>query len=87
MTTHTRVLRLVLKLSNQPGGATGTLVSLDQGGGEIPIASIAQTGSHLKLIVSTIDGLYEGDLKDGQISGTWTQRGNSLPLVFKRASK
>ena len=31
------VLRLILKLSNAESGATGTLVSVDQGGGEIAI--------------------------------------------------
>ena len=31
-------LRLVAKLTNHPGGATGTLVSVDQGGVEIPIS-------------------------------------------------
>lgn len=79
-------LRLVLKLANQPaGGATGTLVSLDQGGVEIPVATVVQSGSHLKVIVPTIVGNYEGDLKGGQLTGTWTQGPRSWPLVFTRA--
>ena len=79
------VLRLVLKLSNQPDGtATGTLVSLDQGGVEIPITAIVQTGTHLKVLVLAVSGTYEGDLKDGQLSGTWTQGPASFPLVLKR---
>jgi uncharacterized protein len=80
-------LRLILKLSNQDGVATGTLVSVDQGGVEIPIASIVQTGPRLKLVVSAIGASYEGDFKDGQIAGTWTQGAVSLPLVFKRTPK
>jgi hypothetical protein len=79
------VLRIVLKLSNQPNGtATGTLVSLDQGGAEVPITAIVQTGMHLKVLVLTVSGTYEGDLKDGQLSGTWTQGPASFPLVLKR---
>jgi hypothetical protein len=78
-------LRLVLKLSNQPDGtATGTLVSVDQGGAELPIATIIQTGTHLKVVVLAVAGTYEGDLKDDQLSGTWTQGQRSFPLVLKR---
>jgi hypothetical protein len=79
-------LRLVAKLSNQADGtATGTLVSLDQGGAEIPIASVVQDGAHLKLLVPAVVGNYEGDLKDGQLTGTWTQGPRTWPLVLKRA--
>jgi uncharacterized protein len=81
------VLRLVLKLTNQPGGAMGTLVSLDQAGAEIPISSIAQAGSQLKFTITTINASYVGDLKDGQLAGTWTQGPGSWPLVFRRPVK
>lgn len=80
------VLRLVLKLANKDGQGTGTVVSVDQGGAEIPITTIVQTASHLRLDISTIGAAYEGDLKDGQLSGTWTQGPGSLPLTFKRAT-
>ena len=81
------VLRLILKLSNAESGSTGTLVSVDQGGGEIAISSITQTAAHLQLKVGAIGATYEGDLKDGQITGTWSQGPASLPLVFKRTQK
>jgi hypothetical protein len=79
------ILRLVFKLSNGTGpGATGTLVSLDQGGVEIPVTAVVQTGSHLKVLVQSIAGTYVGDLKDGQLTGTWMQGPGTLPLVLKR---
>ena len=82
----TTTLRLLLKLSNQPGGTgSGTLVSVDQGGAEVPVATVVQTGTHLKVLLPAISGTYEGDLKDGQLVGTWTQGPKSLPLTFKRA--
>ncbi|MBK5298167.1 MAG: hypothetical protein JJE40_13500 [Vicinamibacteria bacterium] len=81
------VLRLVLKLANHPGGATGVLVSVDQGGAEIPITSITQTLSHLAFAITLINASYTGDLKDGQIAGTWTQGPGSWPLMFKRPAK
>jgi hypothetical protein len=80
-----KTLRLIFKLSNQPDGvATGTIVSVDQGGVEIPIAAVVQTGAHLRLVVPAVIGNYEGDLNDGQFTGTWTQGPNSWPLVLKR---
>ncbi len=82
-----QVLRLVLKLANQPGGATGVLVSVDQGGAEIPVTSITQTGSQLKFTITTINAGYTGDLKDGQLTGTWSQGPGSWPLAFKRPAK
>jgi hypothetical protein len=79
------ILRLLVKLSNGPDGvATGTMVSVDQSGAELPIAAVVQTGSHLKLVVQAIAGTYEGDLKDGQLTGTWRQGPGTLPLAFKR---
>jgi hypothetical protein len=81
-----KTLRLALKLSNQPGGAaTGTMTSLDQGAAEIPIAAVIQTGAQVRLLVQAVAGVYEGQLKDGQLTGTWTQGPNTWPLVFKRS--
>ena len=78
-------LRLMFKLSNGADGTgTGTIVSLDQGGAEIPFTSVTQTGTHVTLLASAIGGKYEGDLKDGQLTGTWTQGPGNFPLVLKR---
>ena len=76
--------RFSLKLSNRPDGvATGTLDVVSPAGvTEIPIVAVVQTGSHL--LVQTVAGTYTGDLKDGQLAGTWTQGPETLPLVFKR---
>ena len=81
------VLRLVLKLTNQPGGATGVLISVDQGSAEIPLSSITQSGTALKLAVTLVNASYAGELKDGQLTGTWTQGPGSWPLAFKRPAK
>lgn len=81
-----KILRLVLKLSNQPDGvAAGTLISVDQGGAEIPIAAVVQTGTQLKFLVPAVVGNYEGDLKDAQLTGKWTQGPRTWTLVFKRS--
>jgi hypothetical protein len=79
------VLRLKLKLQNHPeGGATGSVISVDQGGAEIAITSIVQTAQQLKLQLP-IGASYEGELKDGRLVGNWTQGAGPLPLAFARA--
>ena len=80
-------LRLVVKLANDGEAARGTLVSLDQGGAEIPITQITQSGSTLTLVIGPINGRYEGALEDGQLAGTWTQGPQSFPLSLKRQGK
>ena len=77
-------LRLTLKLAGGADGATGSIVSLDQGTAEIPIESIVQTGSHLELILPKIAGSFSGDLKDGKLAGEWKQGPGTLPLTFTR---
>jgi len=80
-------LRLIVKLANEGEAARGTMVSVDQGSGEIPITQITQAGSKLTLVVGPISGRYEGELKAGEIEGTWTQGPQSFSLVFKRQAK
>jgi hypothetical protein len=80
-------LRLLLKLANGADGATGTLISVDQGGAEIPASSITQKGSAIAVEVSAVGGKFAGDLKGAELAGTWTQGGGSLPLTLKRATK
>lgn len=79
------ILRLVLKLANAPEGATGTLISVDQNGLELPVSTVTQTGPRLKLVISMVSGTFDGELKGGEIAGTWVQGPLNLPLVFKRS--
>jgi len=81
-------LRLVLEISQGSGDAVaGTLISVDQGGARIPIASIDVHGNSLRLDVKVVNGNFEGTINDDKshITGTWTQ-GLSLPLEFIRVS-
>jgi hypothetical protein len=80
-----KTLRLVLTLTNGPDGAVGKLVSVDQNNFEMPVTSIAEEKTRLKLAVAMVSGGFEGEIKGDEISGTWTQGGGSLPLVLKRA--
>jgi hypothetical protein len=81
-------LRLVLKLSNEASGAKAVLISIDQGGSEIPVSTIDQKDSKLRLVVKMVGGQYEAEInKEGsELNGTWTQGGNGFPLRLKKAT-
>jgi hypothetical protein len=81
-------LRLVLKISNDANGGKAVLISVDQGGAEIPVSAIDQKDSKLTLQVKMVGGQYEAEIgKDGsELNGTWTQGGNPLPLKLKKAA-
>jgi hypothetical protein len=82
-----QALRLNLQLANAPGGATGKLISVDQNNAEIPIATIKQQGARVTLLITLISGTFEGELKNGELAGTWSQGQLTRPLVFKRPVK
>jgi hypothetical protein len=81
-----RQLRVVVTIANQPDGtSTGTIVSVDGTGVEIPIA-IAQKGSEVSLDVATVGASYAGVLNAAatEMAGTWTQGGAAQPLTLRR---
>jgi hypothetical protein len=80
-------LRLVVTISNGKSGAEALLVSVDQGNAQIPVSSITQKGTKLTLAVNAVGGGFEGEISsDGmQLTGTWTQLGNTLQLNLKKA--
>jgi hypothetical protein len=80
-----KTLRLALTLTNGADGAVGKLVSVDQNNFEMPVTTIAEEKSRLKLTVDMVSGGFDGEIKGDEIAGTWTQGGGSLPLVLKRA--
>jgi hypothetical protein len=86
--TGTQLLRLVFRISNNEDGASGVLVSVDQGGAEIGVTSIEQKGASLVLTMKTLGGDYKGEInKEGtELTGTWTQAGNSARLKLTRKS-
>lgn len=82
-------LRIVLTISNEKAGAEATMVSVDQGNAQIPVAGISQNGGKLSLNLKAIGGGYEAEIsQDGaQLNGTFTQAGNSVPLQLKKSAK
>jgi hypothetical protein len=76
--------RAVLKLANGPdGSATGVLLGGE--GYQLPVSSIQQTGNQLKLDLRAVGAVFNGELKSGEIVGTW-RAGREFPVTFKRAA-
>ncbi len=65
------------------GAYTAVLNSPDNGAiKNTPATGVTWDGSNVKLKVDALSGSYAGALKDGKISGQWTQPGGALPLVL-----
>ena len=64
------------------------MYSIDQGGQAIPVTSVTEHGSSIKISVDMIGGTFEGKLsEDGKtITGTWTQGTQPLPLTLVRTT-
>lgn len=73
-----------LRMTNQPDGATGVIVSGE--GMEIPIALITQRGASVSLDVKKIGGSYNATLNGSQLTGTWKQGSFTAPLNFVRTT-
>jgi len=80
-------LRLILKLTNGPAGATAVLIAPDQGGSEIPVSSIEQVANRLTLKVTAVGGELAADLDAAgtTLTGTWSQGGKVLPVTLRKA--
>jgi len=79
-------LRLVLQMTNHADGtASATIVSVDQGGLELPLA-VTQKASSLTLNTPAIGGdFFSGTLNvAGELAGTFSQGPVSAPLTFVR---
>jgi len=81
-----RQMRIILKMANQPDGtATGTIMSPDGSGVEIPIA-ITHKASNVKIEATSVGASFVGVLNAAgtELVGTWTQGASGLPLTFRR---
>ena len=82
-------LRIIVTMTNHPDGtATGTVMSPEAGGIDIPIA-IAQQSDTVTLEVPAVGASFAGVINadNTELTGTWTQGPAALPLVLKRQDK
>jgi hypothetical protein len=78
-------LRLAVNIARLPDGKFFcSLISLDQGGTEIPASAIQFAPPNMHLEWGGIGGSFSGKLENGRITGTWRQGGGAIPLVMER---
>ena len=82
-------LRLRFVVAETEDGLGTTLFSLDQGNAEIPVAETTVSGDTISMsmpmIAASYRGTLAGDGEDRKITGTFTQSGQSFPLVLEPA--
>jgi hypothetical protein len=79
--------RLLAAFRTGPDGkGAGNLVSIDQGGIDIPITYVMQEGDKVTFEIKAIAGKYVGKLNETKIDivGEWTQGPITLPLTLKK---
>lgn len=77
-------LTVVLNITkNADGTYACTLDSPDQGAKGIPAEITVTDGTKVKVTLAALMAQYEGELKDGELKGTFTQQGYPFPLDLK----
>lgn len=82
-------LRVGISITTGEGGAlTGALVSPDQSPRPVPLDGVKLEAGKLFFAVPAIRGAYEGAWDGGRQAwvGTWSQGGQSLPLVLTKGA-
>ncbi|MCC5981528.1 MAG: hypothetical protein JJU26_07400 [Oceanicaulis sp.] len=79
-------LRLELRIEESADGYTGVMVSVDQGGAQIPASQLNFDGDGIEVIMSAMGARYAAVLEDGALVGTFHQGGAEFPLVMARGS-
>ena len=82
-------LRLVLKITKAADGTfSAKMDSIDQGANDLALDSIVLENKTVRFEAKKYQMSFEGKLDEvgGEISGTFKQGANSLPLIFKRTA-
>lgn len=81
--------RTILRISNGDDGSHAVLISVDEGGGQIPATSIELKGTVFTMVLKALgDAHYVAKInKDGtELNGTLNVAGNDVPLNFKKVA-
>lgn len=77
-------LKVVFKVSGQPGNYRATMDSPDQGAFDIPVDTVIYDYPDVRFNVGAVAGFFGGQYnkENSIITGTWNQGGISLPLIL-----
>ena len=77
-------LRLQIELTPDGDDWKGKLISIDQGNAEMLIDTVTRSENSLSFEIKANLIRFQGDINEGVISGTFTQRGREFPLELKK---
>jgi len=78
-------LQLALNVAKLPDGKfSGSLISPNLGGTEIPANNIQFVPPNVHVEWSAIGGSFNGKLENGKLTGAWRQGGAAVPLELER---
>ncbi|CDF79482.1 alpha/beta hydrolase family protein [Formosa agariphila KMM 3901] len=77
-------LRLVFNVTKTDDGFSTTMDSPDQGAKNIPVTSTVFINPKIKFMVSNLAIVYDGEYKDGEITGVFVQGGLEFPMNLSR---
>jgi hypothetical protein len=78
-------LRLALNIAKLPDGKFScSMVSIDQGGAEVPASTIEYVPPNLRVEWNSLGASYNGKLENGKLTGAFRQAGAAMPLAFER---
>lgn len=79
-------LRLELRIEDSADGYRAVMVSVDQGGAQIPASAISFDGDGVDVEMSAMGARYTAVLEDGRLAGTFHQGGAEFPLDMARGA-
>ncbi len=79
-------LRIVFHIEEKDGIYSTLLDSPDQGAKDIPTTNTVLKSKKLTINITKLFAAFEGKVKKNSIEGTFTQMGNTFPLVLTRGN-
>ena len=77
-------LNLVFHIEKKQNEYKATLDSPDQGGFDIPVDTVKFGDATIELVISVLNANFKGTLKDGYISGDFSQNDFKIPLKLTK---
>jgi pimeloyl-ACP methyl ester carboxylesterase len=79
-------LRLELRIEESEGRYSAVMISVDQGGAQIPASSISFENATVDVVMAAMGARYTATLSDGRLEGIFAQGGAELPLEMARGA-
>jgi hypothetical protein len=78
-------LRLIINIAKLSDGTfSASMESLDQGANEIPANSIIYSSPNVRIEWNGLNGVFNGRLNNGKLSGSFKQGPQTFPLNLER---